>query len=152
MKYNRLQSLAALAWLTVAAPALAQTYDLSWYTIDGGGAMNTAGGQFTLSGTLGQPDAGPAMTGGSFVLVGGFWTAAAETPCPGARGDANCDGAVDFFDIDPFLMALFDPPAYAAAFCGGSICAADADCSGIIDFFDIDPFLACLFGACPLCP
>ncbi len=72
--------------------------------------------------------------------------------CPGERGDANCDGGVDFFDIDPFLQALFDPAGYAAAFCGGEICAVDVDCSGGVDFFDIDPFLDCLFSTCPPCP
>ncbi len=75
-------------------------------------------------------------------------------PCPGERGDTNCDGNIDFFDIDPFLLALFDLPAYQATFCGGSTCAADIDCTGQVDFFDIDPFLACLFdvNGCPACP
>ncbi len=72
--------------------------------------------------------------------------------CPGARGDANCDGTVDFFDIDPFLLALFNPAGYAATFCGGSMCAVDIDCSGLVDFFDIDPFLTCLFSGCAPCP
>ncbi len=75
-----------------------------------------------------------------------------STGCPGNRGDTNCDGGIDFFDIDPFLLALFNPAQYASTFCGGSICAADIDCSGQVDFFDIDPFLACLFTACPPCP
>jgi hypothetical protein len=72
--------------------------------------------------------------------------------CPGDRGDANCDGLVNFFDIDPFLMALFNPAGYAATYCGGDICAVDIDCSGAVNFFDIDPFLACLFSTCPPCP
>ncbi len=77
----------------------------------------------------------------------------AEPPtCPGDRGDANCDGTIDFFDIDPFLLSLFNPAAYTAANCGGSLCAADIDCNGGVDFFDIDPFLACLFSTCPPCP
>ena len=32
-------------------------FDLSWFTIDGGGGIST-GGDFSLSGTIGQPDAG----------------------------------------------------------------------------------------------
>jgi hypothetical protein len=71
--------------------------------------------------------------------------------CESLRGDANCDGTVDFFDIDAFLLALFDPPTYAGTFCGGAICYADADCSGFVDFFDIDAFLNCLFASCPPC-
>lgn len=67
-------------------------------------------------------------------------------PCAGALpADANCDAGVDFFDIDPFLLALFDLPSYTAAYCGGTISAVDLDASGSVDFFDIDPFLAILF-------
>jgi hypothetical protein len=47
-------------------------YDLSWSTIDGGGATPLAGGDFTLGGTTGQPDAG-AVHGGPFAVLGGFW-------------------------------------------------------------------------------
>ncbi len=78
-----------------------------------------------------------------------------DIACSGAPGDANCDGTVDFFDIDPFLLALFDQPTYLAsgcsggACCAGSICAVDVDGSGVVDFFDIDPFLTCLFAGCP---
>ena len=31
-------------------------------------------------------------------------------------GDVNCDGVIDFFDIDPFLLALFDAAGYAMRF------------------------------------
>jgi hypothetical protein len=65
------------------------------------------------------------------------------------RGDANCDGQLDFFDIDAFLLALFDQPGYAAAYPGCYPENSDVDGSGNVDFFDIDPFVACLFGACP---
>ena len=30
-------------------------------------------------------------------------------------GDMNCDGAVNSFDIDPFVLALTNPAAYQAA-------------------------------------
>ncbi len=54
-------------------PAAPQSgYDLSWYTIDGGGAMNSNGGSYSLGGSIGQPDAG-SMGGGSYQLNGGFW-------------------------------------------------------------------------------
>lgn len=45
---------------------------LTWYTIDGGGASASTGGSFSLSGSIGQPDAG-SMGGGSYQLNGGFW-------------------------------------------------------------------------------
>jgi len=71
-------------WLVVAALLLsvstafaqpAGLYDLSWNTIDGGGGTSAASG-YTLTGTLGQPDAG-TLSGGSYTLQGGFWSALA---------------------------------------------------------------------------
>lgn len=46
-------------------------YEISWYTVDGGGAQNLTGGTYTLSGTAGQADAG-ALSGGTYTLAGGF--------------------------------------------------------------------------------
>lgn len=47
-------------------------YDLTWNTIDGGGATFSTGGSYSLGGTIGQPDAG-SMSGGTYQLAGGFW-------------------------------------------------------------------------------
>ena len=55
--------------------ALAQSgggYDLTWHTVDGGGATSSTGGGYTLAGTAGQPDA-DALSGGGYTLAGGFW-------------------------------------------------------------------------------
>jgi hypothetical protein len=49
----------------------AQSYSIDWYTIDGGGQTST-GGAYTVTGTIGQPDAG-RLEGGSYVIGGGFW-------------------------------------------------------------------------------
>jgi hypothetical protein len=51
-------------------------YDLSWWTIDGGGTTDAGGGAYTLGGSAGQPDAA-LWSGGGYVLVGGFWGGAA---------------------------------------------------------------------------
>ena len=59
-----------LAMLAVST-ASAQ-YEISWYTIDGGGGRSS-GGPYTLTGTIGQPDAAYSG-GGDFELLGGFWT------------------------------------------------------------------------------
>jgi Zn-dependent metalloprotease len=67
------------------------------------------------------------------------------TGCADSPGDMNCDGGIDFFDIDPFLMALFNPAAYESAFPQCNLFNADMNHSGTVDFFDIDPFLECLF-------
>ena len=46
-------------------------YDLSWWTVDGGGGA-AEGGPYTLTGTAGQPDAG-VLSGGTYILGGGLW-------------------------------------------------------------------------------
>lgn len=67
------------------------------------------------------------------------------------RGDMNNDGAVNNFDIDPFILALSDPAAYVDEFPGleGSmIYHGDCDCSGMFNNFDIDTFIALVSSAC----
>jgi len=64
--------------------AHAQSYSIDWYTIDGGGGTST-NGQYSVSGTIGQPDAGPTMTNGQYAVTGGFWalpTAVQATNAP----------------------------------------------------------------------
>ena len=51
----------------------AQSYSIDWYKISGGGGTST-GGTYAVSGSIGQPDAGVAMSGGSYSLTGGFWS------------------------------------------------------------------------------
>ena len=122
--------------LLTAISAFAQDFDISWHTIDGGGEMFTSGGNFELSGTIGQPDAG-AMSGGDFELTGGFWSVAGSSPCDPC--DMNCDGGIDALDIEPFLDLLFG---------GGqpcNTCTGDVNGDGSIDALDIEPFLECLF-------
>ena len=58
--------------ILVALPfSAAAQYAIDWYTIDGGGGTSS-GGSYTLSGTIGPPDAG-TLAGGPYVLQGGFW-------------------------------------------------------------------------------
>src|SRR5215470_6909646 len=97
---------AALCVILAVSRLSAQSYDLSWNTIDGGGGTST-GGAFELTGTIGQPDAGPSttgMSGGQFQLVGGFWPGAGDV-CS-QPGDLNQDGSVDGDDIQLFVNCL----------------------------------------------
>ena len=58
---------------TLMGVACAQSgggYDLSWWTIDGGGITFATGGSFNMGGTVGQPDASNALTGGTYSLTG----------------------------------------------------------------------------------
>jgi len=64
-------------------PAFAQQYSIDWYKIAGGGGTST-GATYQVSGTIGQPDAGGAMTGGNYSLSGGFWSLISVVQTAGA--------------------------------------------------------------------
>jgi hypothetical protein len=59
-----------------------QPYNLNWFTIEGGGGTCT-GGVYSLSGTVGQPDAG-TLSAGRYTVGGGFWGLVAAIQTPGA--------------------------------------------------------------------
>ncbi len=71
----RVALIALIALLLLTGVALANgTYEISWFTVDGGGG-ESAGGVYGLVGAIGQPDAG-TLSGGGYSLVGGFWAGA----------------------------------------------------------------------------
>lgn len=94
-----------------------QPWVILWFTVDGGGAMRSAGGDFELSGTIGQTDAG-VMTGGDFVLEGGFWPGAATGISP--PGDCDGNGLVNLDDLEGMATCMagpqlsVDPACYCA--------------------------------------
>jgi len=61
-------------------------------------------------------------------------------------GDVNCDGSVDFGDINVFVLALTNPAAYADAYPDCDILSADINGDGVVDFGDINPFVGLLTG------
>jgi hypothetical protein len=80
------------------------TYDLTWHTIDGGGGTSSSvAPNYEVTGTIGQPDAGAAMTAPGYELVGGFW--AAGGPLPECEGDADNSGTVDVDDLIAVVLA-----------------------------------------------
>ena len=70
MNFKTLIRSVCLLGLIVVIPAVGN-YHVNWYTIDGGGGTS-AGGQYKMTGTIGQPDAGYSE-GGSYETAGGFW-------------------------------------------------------------------------------
>ena len=50
-----------------------QSYSIDWYKVSGGGGTST-NSQYSIAGTIGQPDAGGAMSGGNYSMTGGFWS------------------------------------------------------------------------------
>ena len=59
-------------------------------------------------------------------------------------GDLNCDGVVNFEDINPFVLALIGQAAYEATFPDCDWHNADANGDGQVNFGDINPFVALL--------
>jgi hypothetical protein len=124
--------------IALASPSLAQPYEINWSTIDGGGGTSS-GGIYSLSGTIGQPDAGPAMSGGIFTLTGGYWTGASQPP--GCPADFNGDGFLDFFDYDDYVGC------YETGVCPPGR-TADFNNDQFVDFFDYDEFVGAFETGC----
>ena len=114
--------MAVLAWIVASAPG--GEFELSRYTIDGSGVMFSTGGDFELSGTIGQPDAG-FLAGGNLELTGGFWLEIEPTDC-------NEDGVVDRFDLYSFAECLAGPDEGVPTGCE----CFDTDRSGAVDLRD----------------
>ncbi len=66
--------------------------------------------------------------------------------CEKLTGDINCDGAVDFGDINPFVLLLSDEAGYLAAFPDCIRINGDISGNGSVGFEDINPFVALLSG------
>ena len=87
----------ALGLALAASAAGAQTYEVAWWTIDGGGVMRASGGVFAVSGTIGQPDAGGPFAGGVHGAHSGFWAVGLVDP--------HADLSVDLADSpDPVAL------------------------------------------------
>src|SRR5436853_6030722 len=80
--HNRAIFCALLAFVCCPLPVQAQSYSIDWFTIDGGGGTST-GGVYSVSGTIGQVDAG-VISGGQYSLTGGFWGVVVAVQTPGA--------------------------------------------------------------------
>jgi len=78
---KKLIFIALSLWL-LAPASRAQNYSIDWYKIAGGGGTSS-GGPYSLSGTIGQPDAGGPMTGGNYSVTGGFWSLISLVQTPG---------------------------------------------------------------------
>jgi hypothetical protein len=126
--FARLTCLFVLASAAVAAGQ----YEINWSTVDGGGAMASAGGGYELSGTIGQADAGsPAapLLGGGYELVGGFWPVANVCFCPAdMNGDFKKDGA----DVQRFVQCILS---------AGNCSCADVDQADGVTLADVAAFV-----------
>lgn len=122
-----IQSTLIAGCVVLAASAVADV-ELIRSTIDGGGVVDSSGGEFAMSATIGQPDAG-SMAGGDFKLTGGFWF-------PLAQGDCNVTGNVDLIDFDDLAACLTGPGQTIDPECA----CYDINGDDGIDLFDLASF------------
>ena len=77
-----MKTLISIILVLALRSAIAQQ-NIDWYKISGGGGTSTGGG-YQVSGTIGQPDAGLAISGGNYSLTGGFWSLISVVQTAGA--------------------------------------------------------------------
>jgi hypothetical protein len=126
--------------MLATASVSADDFSLDWWTIDSGGEMWTTGGDFELSGTIGQPDAGVTMAGGDFELTGGFWAGAAEEPF--CYGDLDGDNDIDLADLAQLL-------GHYGTTSGATYEEGDLDGDGDVDLADLAGLLGVYGTTCP---
>jgi hypothetical protein len=85
MKLNEvlMKKIILLLGLMIPMAGFAQQYSINWHKIAGGGGTST-GGVYSVSGTIGQHDAGGPMSGGNYSVTGGFWSLIQVVQTPGA--------------------------------------------------------------------
>ncbi len=105
----------------------------------------------------------PGLTDVECAALGGVFQGSGTTctphPCPVCPGDANCDGAINFNDINYFVAALAGgEPGWTAYYTGENGAAppctyanCDANQDTVVSFDDINPFVDLLVNplACP---
>jgi hypothetical protein len=124
-KKNRLLLMLGIAALMFFTSIGFSDYKIIWCTIDGGGGLS-AGGDYDLMGTIGQPDAGYSA-GGDYELLGGFWP-----------GGPLC--FVDFDDFARFAEYWFET---------GPDLPADLYEDNEVDYFDLRIFADQWLYYCP---
>jgi hypothetical protein len=130
MKTQRLStflgaSLVAALAATFTPAAHAQSLSISSYTIDCGGGTSTSA-LLSLTGTIGQPDAGVALASPNLYVLGGFW-GATSGPLPGCVADFDDGSGTGTRDGG---VTLDDLLYYIDLYANGSVAADIDDGSG----------------------
>ena len=121
----RIIRLLLLLGVTAFVSASFADYQIVWSTIDGGGGQSS-GGQYTVTGTIAQPDAAYSASG-NYELLGGFWP-----------GGPLC--FVDFPDFARFAEYWLET---------GSNLPGDLNGNGIVDLYDLKEFVLDWLCYCP---
>lgn len=124
----------------------ASEWESNWRTVDGGGAIAGAGGDFSLGGAAGQPDAG-ICSGGAYQLRGGFWV---FLPPPrltgisptGGRMGGGASAGISGADFQDGATVQFDTSAAGNVLTTSSsviTCSTPAHVAGPADVTVINP-------------
>lgn len=111
-----------------------------WWTL--GSGMDNYVMALTDFDADGDGAGGPMLVaGGRFVAAGGISAPkiAAWTGCP-LLGDLNCDGTIDAYDVEAFVLALIDPGGWSAAHPGCDVMLGDINGDEAFDVADAAPF------------
>lgn len=131
----------------VCLNASTMAIDVDWHSVDGGGAMNSTGDVYSVSGTIGQPDATTAkMSGGAYTVSGGFWVASITQPivgCGEIPGDTDGDDDIDLVDFAEIQLCYTGPGGTATDECG----CVDSDGDGDVDLVDFAAFQIAFTGS-----
>lgn len=108
--------------------------------LDDGPLVNGGQFDFRIKG-FGQDAEGNVyvLAGEGFGLQGSTGTVLRLIPI---SGDMDCDGDVDFDDVDDFVLGLADPEGYEALYGVPPVAKGDMDTDGDVDFDDIPGFVA----------
>ena len=103
---RRTWCLGVLVVCLLTLSAHGQQYAVPWFKIAGGGGMQSTGGVYALSGTIGQIDAGRVAATNAYRIDGGFWAIAIQQlgypPLNITRADTNY--FVSWQTIEPGLI------------------------------------------------
>jgi hypothetical protein len=92
------RSILSLAGLVLLALTVrAQDYSVDWFTMVGSGGTLTGDG-YSLSATIGQPDAGGTLSGEDYTLEGGFWNADPGPSAPSMTIFDNTGGSENGYE------------------------------------------------------
>jgi hypothetical protein len=120
-----IQLLALAVLSSVVLPAGGESgYELTRWTIDGGGASPSAGDGYELRSTIGQPEFGTVL-GDGFELCAGFWH-------PVSPADCIEDGYVDLADYLSLEQCVSSPAVPVSEGCE----CFDVDRNGFVDLLD----------------
>lgn len=97
--------------------------------------------EFLEDGTCADFDPPCAPATGACCFEDGTCTIVTYTECMEQLGDMNCDGVVDYMDINAFLEALYGEAHFATLYPGCPWLNGDYTGDGVVDYFDINGFV-----------